>query len=89
MKQNIKGIELLNIQHRIEKNRTKIVAELYEWARTFEDELDEEGEPTDEPYNDVFSLATKLENNHCNMEDYKNILFHIWQINYNEERIKI
>lgn len=85
----MKGKELLNIRKSIEANRQKIVDELYEWARTFEDELDDEGEPTDEPYNEVFSLANRLENNHCNIEDYKNIMFHIWQINYNEERIKI
>jgi hypothetical protein len=85
----MKGKELLNIRKSIEANRQKIVDELYDWARTFEDELDEDGEPTDEPYNEVCTLAKRLENNHCNIEDYKNILFHIWQINYDEERIKI
>jgi hypothetical protein len=42
----MKGKELLNIRKSIEANRQKIVDELYDWARTFEDELDEDGEPT-------------------------------------------
>lgn len=35
----MKGKELLNIRKSIEANRQKIADELYDWARTFEDEL--------------------------------------------------
>jgi hypothetical protein len=74
----------MNIKDLIEKNKSKILPELYEWAETFDIELDEEDEKTKEPYYEVFDLANRLETGNCSEEDYKNILFHIEQINYNE-----
>lgn len=79
----------MNIIKKIELNREQILEELYEWAETFDWQLDEDEEKTMEPYNQVFSLAKRLENRECNNEDYENILFHIGQINYNEVKIKL
>ena len=74
---------------KINNQRKLIVAELYEWAETFIGEKDDEEEPTLEPYNTVFYLAKRLENNNCSKADYINIEFHIYQINYNEQKIKL
>lgn len=79
----------MNISELIESNKEKILPELYEWAETFDWELDEDGERTMEPYNEIFSLASRLEFGNCNEVDYKNILFHIKQINYNEVKIQL
>lgn len=78
----------------VEKNeinfhKEQISEELYLWARTFDDELDEEGEPTSKGFDLIASLAERLENNRCRGDDYLNILFHIWQINYDEELKRI
>jgi hypothetical protein len=79
----------MNISELIESNKEKIIPELYEWAETFDWELDEEGEKTDKPYLEVYTLAQRLENSNCSKDDYKNILFHIEQINYNEIKIQL
>jgi hypothetical protein len=79
----------MNIIEKIEQRRNQILPELYEWAETFDWELDEDGERTMEPYNDIFSLAKRLENGVCNENDYNNILFHIQQINHNEIKIQL
>ncbi|MFP5040218.1 hypothetical protein [Parasediminibacterium sp. JCM 36343] len=79
----------MNIKTLIENNIEKIIPELFDWAETFDWELDEDGEKTLEPYYKVFSLAERLENGQCNGDDYKNILFHIEQINYNEIIIRL
>lgn len=71
------------------KNKIRIIQELYEWAETFNWELDEEGERSLKNYDTVFNLVQKLENNLCSESDYIDILFHIKQINYNETRIKL
>jgi hypothetical protein len=68
----------------VQINKEQIVAELYNWARTFEFELDEEDEPTRVPFATVRNLAKRLEKNLCTLEDYKKIEFHIYQINYDE-----
>ena len=73
---------------KILKKKDLISYHLYEWAETFDSEIDEEGEPTTESYDIVYSLAERLEHNQCSEEDYENILFHIDQINYNEIKIK-
>ena len=73
----------------IEKYKNVIVEELYNWAITFYYGHNIDGEEVDEGYDMVYSLAMRLENNKCTKEDYENILFHIWQINYNETRIPI
>ena len=79
----------MNFIEKINSQRSLIVAELYEWAETFIGEKDDEGEPTLESYNTVFDLAKRLENNKSSKADYINIEFHIYQINYNEQRIKL
>lgn len=66
-----------------------LIPELYEWAETFIGEVDEEGELTMEPYDTVYSLAERFEAGTCSEADYRDILFHIWQINYDEERIRL
>lgn len=73
----------------IETNKAKILPELYEWAETFDWQVDEDGERTLEPYSKIFHLAERLEKNQCDDKDYKDILFHIEQINYNEIKIKL
>jgi hypothetical protein len=65
-----------------------LVEELYNWALTFEGELDYEGERTTESLDYVWNLAEKLENNQCDEKDYEDILFHIYQINYSDRVIK-
>lgn len=79
----------MNIVEKINNKKELIVSELYQWAETFEYELDEDGEKTLDSYNFVYNLAEKLENNICNEEDYVNIEFHIEQINYNKNKIKL
>ena len=73
----------------IEINKEKILPELFEWAETFDWELDENGEKTIKPYNEVFTLSKRLEKGECNEQDYENILFHIDQININETKIRL
>ncbi|MBI2259206.1 MAG: hypothetical protein HYU67_09960 [Flavobacteriia bacterium] len=79
----------MNIKILIESNKEKILPELFEWAETFDWELDEDGERSDVAYNEVFGLAERFKNNLCNKNDYKNIFFHIEQINYNEIKIQL
>ena len=79
----------MNIIEKIELNRDQILPKLYEWAETFDWEFDEEGEKTDKPYSEVYTLAQRFENSNCSIDDYKNILFHIEQINHNEIKIKL
>ena len=77
----------MNSIESIIKNKELIIRELYDWADSFDWELDEDGEDTTETYDYITDLATKLENNICDNKDYESILFHIGQINYNETRI--
>ncbi len=79
----------MNIIEKINRKNIFIASELYQWAETFEYELDEDGEKTQDSYNFVYNLAEKLENNVCNQEDYENIEFHVKQINYNKVIIKL
>lgn len=79
----------MKLQSQIEKQKDNILKELFEWAETFEWELDEDGEKTKESYDLVYSLAKRLENGKCSSEDYKSIQFHIDQINYNEIKIQL
>jgi hypothetical protein len=79
----------MNIIEKIKRNKDFIATELYQWTETFEFEYDEYGEKTLDSYNFVYNLAEKLENNVCSQEDYKNIEFHIQQINYNNVIIKL
>lgn len=79
----------MNIIEKIEANKKRILPELYEWAETFDWELDEDGERTLAPYNYVWELAERLDKKICKKKDYEDILFHIEQINYNESRIKL
>ncbi len=71
----------------IKKNKEHILEHLYEWAETFDWELDEDGERTSEPYDFVFGLAEKLEQGTCSEKDYEEIYFHIGQINHDETKI--
>ncbi len=73
----------------VESNKEKILPELYEWAETFDWDLDEDGEKTLKSYNEVFSLVQRLEMGQCSKDDYENILFHIEQINYNEIKVHL
>lgn len=68
----------------VNDNKDLIVEELYNWAETFDWELDEDGEKTDVTFKTICSLAERLENGVCTTEDYGNIEFHIFQINFNE-----
>lgn len=77
----------MNIIELIETNKKKIIPELFEWAESYDWELDEDGEKTFEAYDAVFNLAKRLELGKCSRNDYENILFHIEQINYNEIKI--
>jgi hypothetical protein len=79
----------MNISKLIENNKEKIVPELFEWAETFDWEFDEDGEKTADPYFEVFELAQRLEKRQCRRDDFKNIMFHIEQINFNEIKIQL
>lgn len=79
----------MNIKLIIETNKEKIIPEFFEWAETFDWQLDEDDEKTMEPYSKIFYLAERLEKNQCDIKDYKDILFHIEQINYNEIKIRL
>lgn len=74
---------------KINKKRTFIAEELYDWAETFNfTGMNDEEEDTKD-YDSVYSLADRLENDACSLDDYKNILFHIEQINYNKVIIRL
>ena len=73
----------------LEKNKETILIELYEWVETFDNEFDDDGEKITESYDTIFDLIKRFENGECDENDYKNILFHIEQINYNEIKIKL
>lgn len=79
----------MKIKLLIDSNKENIIPKLFEWAETFDWQLDEDGEKTMEPYNEIFTLALRLEKGNCNEDDLKNILFHIEQINYNEIKIRL
>ncbi|MFY9159964.1 hypothetical protein [Aquirufa ecclesiirivi] len=79
----------MKIKLLIDSNKENIIPKLFEWAETFDWQLDEDGEKTMEPYNEIFTLAQRLEKGNCNEDDLKNILFHIEQINYNEIKIRL
>lgn len=79
----------MDLIKKLELNKKQILPELYEWAETFDLELDEEGEKTLESYCIVFDLVQRFENGQCDKNDYENILFHIEQINHNEIKIRI
>ncbi len=73
-----------------------VINELESWAFTFNPEMEKsyyegtkEYEENVGGYDIVHSLAVRLKRNKCTKEDYENILFHIWQINYSETRIPI
>lgn len=70
-------------------NREFFVEELYSWATTFEDEVDDEGEPSSEAFDFVWSLAEKLKKDSCSEKDYEDIRFHLWQMNDDDERWQI
>jgi hypothetical protein len=77
----------MEISEIIKKNKVEILNDLFEWAETFDWELDEEGERILDSYNFVFGLAEKLDKNICSYKNYVDILFHIEQINYLETKI--
>jgi thymidylate synthase len=57
---------------------------LSDWADTFEDWTEEYGDGRDIDKNQsgfdiIQKLIEKLENDTCSKEDYKEILFHMWQ----------
>ncbi len=79
----------MNIQDLLEKNKSRIINELYEWAETFDFQYDEEGEKSLNEYSEVFHLVRRFETGNCKSDDYKNILFHIEQINYEETKIQL
>ncbi len=80
---------MIDIKKFVNENKAKITEVLYDWAYTFQEEVDEDGEPIDEPFNTVFSLVERLKNDKLTAEDYKEIEFHIFQINYDEVIIDI
>lgn len=74
----------------VEKNIKNILPELNSWAETFNPEniiyiknnIEEDEEINlFKTYGIVKSLVERLEKGLCNENDYKNILFHINQIN--------
>lgn len=73
---------------KILRQKDWIAEELYWWAKTFDNEIDDEGEPCSKAFDFIHSLAEKLENNQCDNNDYSEILFHIYQINYDRRLIK-
>jgi uncharacterized membrane protein len=73
----------------LEKNKENILIELYEWVETFDYEFDDDDEETTESYDRIFALIRRFENGECDENDYKEILFHIEQINYNEIKINL
>ena len=77
----------MEISEIIEQNKVIILDNLFEWAETFDWELDEDGERVLDSYDFVFGLAEKLDKNNCSYKDYEDILFHIEQINYLETKI--
>jgi len=47
--------------------------------------VDEEGEPTDVPFDTVYSVAQRLEQGQCTEQDYEEIDFHLGQIDEGRE----
>lgn len=79
------GHEIIYSKETLQANKTVIIPQLYEWLETFRDEVDDEGEPTDEPWNTIQALIERFENDACTDEDFIEIDFHISQINNGEE----
>ncbi len=74
----------MNDIEKILRNKETIVSELYDWATTFDDDLDKIGEKNRDGYQTISNLAFRLENGLCSKKDYEDIAFQIWQINYDE-----
>jgi hypothetical protein len=69
------GIEPRNtMRAKIDANRSLVIEELYSWAWTFD---------SNKAYKSVRNLAKRLETGLCSEEDYLDIIFHIWQMDYN------
>ncbi len=64
-----------------------IIERLENWAETFNnnypDHLEEKIEEESNTYNSIKNLIDKYTNGNCTREEYENVLFHIWQIEYN------
>jgi len=64
-----------------------LIDELSSWARTWEGE-DEEvlmgEEPKASGFDNVMALVDKLENNQLDEHDYREIVFHLYQMNYDD-----
>ena len=73
----------------LEKNKENIIIDLYEWVETFDNEVDDYGEEITDSYDTIYALIKRFENGECDENDYKDILFHIEQINYNEIKINL
>jgi uncharacterized membrane protein len=73
----------------LEKNKENIIIDLYEWVETFDNEVDDDGEEITDSYDTIYALIKRFENGECDENDYKDILFHIEQINYNEIKINL
>lgn len=70
-------------------NKNLISEALVSWASTFNNEVDSDGELDSEGYDLIVALAERVLSGTCTEEDYVEITFHIFQINYDEVTIDI
>lgn len=76
------GANSLYTKEEIIRNKEVILPALYDWAQTFIDNDSENLDDVDS-YDIVNSLAERFEQDICTDDDYDEINFHIYQIDYN------
>lgn len=71
----------MTVKEKINKQKDFIVKELRSWATTFIDSMPNSDDEDNDGFDIVMGLAERLENGNCTDKDYKEIDFHIMQIN--------
>ena len=68
-----------------------LVGELLEWRETFRDDDDDEDITESIAHRSGWDVLTdlieKVKKNECTAKDYEEIIFHLWQISYGQDKI--
>lgn len=76
---------MTTIKEKINNRKDLVIKELRRWATTFIDSMPHSDD--NDGFDIVMGLAERLEKGTCSESDYKEINFHIWQINASGLRI--
>lgn len=77
----------MTVKEKINKQKDFIVKELRSWATTFDNNIPNSDDEDNDGFDIVMGLAERLEKGTCSESDYKEIDFHIGQINAGGLRI--